>query len=139
MSSETFHQKQVIDFLNTHGFHVWHARNGATYDPVKKVRRKNNSKSGLPDICGHTLQQGVAVYIEMKIETEYKYICKHYWELLNRSYEPWSDKKERYHNQIKFIQEAALCGSLAGFAHDIETAKIVINGRWLQLTEGFKG
>lgn len=45
-------QKQVISFLNSHGFWVWGNKNGATYDPKRKVYRRNTTIKGISDILG---------------------------------------------------------------------------------------
>jgi len=59
----TRHALRVLDLK---GFHVWRQNNGAVYDPVKKVFRRNSSTPGISDIIGFHRKTGQFIACEIK-------------------------------------------------------------------------
>jgi hypothetical protein len=61
-------QRAVKAVLEGMGCFVWDVRNGATYDPVRKIYRANSSFKGVPDLCGMT-RTGRFIGVEVKTAT----------------------------------------------------------------------
>lgn len=59
--------KHVIYLLIMSGYHAWRANNGAVFDPVKKVFRRNVSLTkGIPDVLAFHKQTGKFLCVEIK-------------------------------------------------------------------------
>jgi hypothetical protein len=61
-------QNKLINYLKVRGHFVFTVRNGATYDPTRKIYRSNTSTKGVSDIIGITAS-GQFLAIEVKTKT----------------------------------------------------------------------
>lgn len=119
-------QTRTLGFLQSIDTLPCNFQNQGTVDP-KGFRRKFNSSSkrlGISDLFFFI--GGKVVFCEVKTPEKYRYIMKHWDTLL--SYEPppkikgqkkKSDDKERYRNQIIFIEETNTRGQIGFFADSI--------------------
>lgn len=58
--------KQALRILDLKGFNCWRQNNGAVWDPVKKVFRRNSSTPGISDIIGYHRKTGQFLAVEIK-------------------------------------------------------------------------
>lgn len=64
---ESLDQKTFVKALIATGLgHFWVQKTMGTFDPVRKVFRKNTAVRGISDICGFLFKTGRAVFIEVK-------------------------------------------------------------------------
>ena len=61
-------EKEILSYLRIKGIFCFKVRNGATYDPKRKVYRKGTTLKGIADIFA-LLPDGKACWIEVKTPT----------------------------------------------------------------------
>ena len=137
MGVETKISKSIRDWLEFKGYRVIRVKAEPTYDPKKGVYRKHTSNDGVSDIIA-IHPNGQIAALEVKKPDEYRYVLRHYWKLLKRDFEPWNKRKERLFNQIEFTRFVNNGSKMGGFACSLETAQLVIDGKFMEQVEGEK-
>ena len=65
--SATATTHSIVRYLNLNGFVTWSVYNGAVFDRVKDLYRKNPlKKKGVFDICGFRISDGKHLEVEVK-------------------------------------------------------------------------
>lgn len=62
-------QDAVLKYLHARGIFCWAQKNAGTFDPVKKIFRRNTTMKGVSDILGLLPNDGRMLAIELKAKT----------------------------------------------------------------------
>lgn len=112
-------EEQILYFLNfKKRISAWKNPSGGYFDARRGIFRKQVSRfarNGVSDIIGLLPSRGL--FIEVKSETAYRYLMKHYEEL--KVYRGADPKKNHLKEQILFIEEAQASGNVAFFADSV--------------------
>ncbi len=100
-------QKAILEYLGLQGIMAWGNKNGGTFDPKKRVYRRNTTVPGISDILG-VLPGGRALAIEVK--------------------RPKPNYREPTVAQKQFIKRINEAGGLAFVATSVEDVKQALGG-----------
>lgn len=116
-------ENSILEYLSLlSGCLCYKNNNVGVYDKTKGLFRKPMSKfipKGVADIYGTI--HGRTIYIEVKKESEHKFLRKYYHEI--KDYRGVDKKRNHLQNQIKFIESNKAVGCLAFFASSIDDVK----------------
>lgn len=104
MSATNDLTQAALQLLTLLGVRARRVNNGAVYDVKRKAYRKNpQAVLGIPDICGHFIGSGRAVYIEIK-----------------------TGRDKTSAEQDRFIAEALADGCCAGVARSLDDVQRIV-------------
>lgn len=126
-------EKQILAFLSTIKG-GWPCKVELGGRPVKKGNgyalipfKSPFFRKGFSDIM--FCYKGTTFFFEVKIESEYKWIMKHYGELKKFPPEMWNNKKHRhYSEQVHFIEGVRRAGNQGFFVCNLEQVKEALKG-----------
>ncbi len=108
----------VSDWLGYHKFDVERINRTPIFNQKTGTFRKNHMTPGISDLWYY--RHDATGWIECKSPKELAYIKKHYQALKNRTFRPWSKKKQHFHEQILFLEDKAKLGMITGFVDGID-------------------